>query len=178
MNMMSIIDKIYENKNFSTIFIVAILALALLFIIILIIGLKDAKKSKMPKKETKEEDVKDISFSLPSKEQQEDIKEDVTFELPVLTDDLENFKKNLEEEIKKDESVEIERKANFKKLDSNTSPIKILDVQEIEDTAIIETIDEEKIAKEEKKISRVEKKVKTVAKGNVKESKYNSKDNF
>ena len=169
MNYLSIIDKIYENKNFTTIFLVAIFALALIFIIVLILGLKDAKKAKNPKKEVKEEDVKDVSFELPTKKEQEDIKEDVTFELPVLTDDLENFKKNLEEEIKKDEVA--------------TRPIKILDIDEIEDTKIIDTKEIKKQVKKPKEVEMPKPKEVEMPKHkattkDIKESKYNSKDNF
>ena len=173
MNLVSIIDKIYENKNFTNIFLIAIFALAVLFIVVLIIGLKDSKKSKQPKKEIKEEEVKDVTFKLPTEKEKEDIKEDVTFELPVLTDDLENFKKNLEEEIKKDEEVKIVKAPNTKDLDSATRPLKILDINEIEDTAVIDT----KAIKKAVKTESVKKEEKN-DKPTVKESKYNSKDNF
>ena len=46
MNIMNIIDKIYENKNFTNIFLISIFLLALLFIVILLLGLRDAKKTK------------------------------------------------------------------------------------------------------------------------------------
>jgi len=181
-NYLSIIDKIYENKNFTTIFLVAIFALALIFIIVLILGLKDAKKAKNPKKEIKEEDVKDVSFELPTKKEQEDIKEDVTFELPVLTDDLENFKKNLEEEIKKDEEIKV-TKNNSKELEVATRPIKILDIKEIEDTKIIDTKEIKKQVKKTKEEEQPKQKEVELPKHKavekvVKESKYNSKDNF
>ena len=160
MNIMSIIDKIYESKNFSTVFMITVLVLAVLFIVILIMGLRDAKKAREPKKETREEDVKDISFELPSKEEKDEIKEDVTFELPVLTDNLESFKKNIEEELEKEEEeIKITRTINDKKLENNTRPLKILDVSEIEDTTIIETIDENRIAEIEKAKKEEEKQV-------------------
>ncbi len=198
MNIMNIIDKIYENKNFTNIFLISIFLLALLFIVILLLGLRDAKKTKNPKKELKEEEVKDVTFSLPTEKEKEEIKEDVTFELPVLTDDLENFKKNLEEEIKKDEEVRVINKvANTKELEVATRPIKILDINEIEDTQALNTEEIKKSIEETKKP--VEKPKKGLTKeeifkkedttkqltreqykhiGEEKESKYNSKDRF
>ena len=75
MNLLSIIDKLYENDNFATILIIAIIVLVVLFVIVLILGIRDAKKSSEPKK-IKEEDVKDITFEPETKERTE--KEDVT----------------------------------------------------------------------------------------------------
>ena len=54
MNLMNIIDKIYESKNFTNIFLIAIFVLALLFIAVLVLGLKDSKKQKNPKMGTYE----------------------------------------------------------------------------------------------------------------------------
>ena len=90
MNILNIIDKIYESKYFTTCLTIAFVGLIVLFIIVLIIGRKDAKKRSMTYEE-QEEDVKDITFNMPEK--QDNIKEDVTFEMPVLTKNLENFKK-------------------------------------------------------------------------------------
>ena len=95
---------------------------------------------------------------------------------------MENFKKNLEEEIKKDEEIKV-TKNNTKELEVATRPIKILDIDEIEDTKIIDT---KEIKKQERKSKEVEiPKTKEVempkhkaATNTVKESKYNSKDNF
>ena len=175
MDILSIIDKIYENKYFTNVFLIANFALALLFIVILVIGLKDSKKAKQPKKELKEEELKDVTFDLPTeKEKQEEIKEDVTFELPVLTDDLENFKKDLEEEIEKAEEIDMIPNKNTKELEVATRPLKILDMKEIEDTTSIDT----EIVNNEAKKSRVAKHAMPKENKTVKESKYNSKDNF
>ena len=181
MNLINIIDKIYESKNFTNVFLVTIFVLALLFIAVLILGLKDSKKQKNPKKEINEEEVKDVTFKLPTEQEKEEIKEDVTFELPVLTDDLENFKKNLEEEIKKDEEVKVTKNTNTKELEVATRPIKILDINEIEDTTTINTEEVQKIKKEQVKTQPRKEEVKKETKkdkDSVKESKYNSKDNF
>ena len=93
MNLFNIIDTIYESKHFPTILIIAIIVLVILFTSVTILGIKDAKKSKEPKKAKKDE-LLDITFDKP-KEEPEPIKEDVTFEIPILTQNLENFKKNL-----------------------------------------------------------------------------------
>ena len=187
MNIINIIDKIYENKNFTNVFLVSIFLLAALFIIILLLGLRDAKKVKNQKKEIKEEEVKDVTFKLPTEEEKEEIKEDVTFELPVLTDDLENFKKNLEEEIKKDEEVKVvSNSLNTKELETATRPIKILEVSEIEDTTVINTESIKKakekpkkpVPKKEETPKKTETRESRKEKTPVKESKYNSKDNF
>lgn len=133
MFLLNIIDKIYENSHFQTTLIAAIIFLVLLFIIVLIIGIKDSKKSKEPKI-IAEEDVKDITFDMPK--EMENIKEDVTFEMPVLTKNLEDFKKNLEEEIQKEDQIEVRKTSGSTEL-KETRPIKILDAHEIEDTAIV-----------------------------------------
>ncbi len=136
MNVLNIIDKIYENENFTTILVVAVLVLILLFVIVLILGKKDAKKRLEPPKEV-EEDVKDITFN--TKPELEKINEDVTFEMPILTKNLENFKKSLEEEIQKEDNTQI-RKTSGKVNIKNDKPVKILDMNEIEETTIIPII--------------------------------------
>ena len=138
MNLLSFMDKLYENEHFATILIIAIVILVILFVIVLILGLKDATASKNPKKQ-KEEDVKDITFD---KEENKQNKEDVTFETPVLTKNLEDFKKSFEEEIKKDSDVEV-RTTTHSSLSEATKPVKILDINVIEDTAVMTPIIEE-----------------------------------
>lgn len=133
MYILNIIDKIYENSYFQTCLIGATIILILLFIIVLILGIKDSKKSKEPKK-IAEEDVKDVTFEMPA--DSDNIKEDVTFEMPVLTKNLEDFKKNLEEEIQKEDEAVI-RKTSGTIENKDSKPIKILDAHEIEDTAIV-----------------------------------------
>lgn len=150
MTILNIIDKIYENEYFATALVVAIIVLIVLFAIVLFLGIKDAKKAKEPPKEV-EEDVKDITFNMPT--EQDKVKEDVTFEMPILTKNLENFKKNLEEEIQKEDSVEI-RKTSGLVLKEEEKPVKILDMGEIEDTAILPIIKSDKIDK--KNIDNVE----------------------
>ena len=72
-NVLNIIDTIYESKWFPTILIISIIILVVLFIAVIILGLRDSKKSKNPKKENLM-DVKDITFEkIPEKEA---IKED------------------------------------------------------------------------------------------------------
>lgn len=134
MNMLNIIDNIYENSHFTTALIASVVILVVLFIIVLIIGIKDSKKSKNPSI-LLEEDIKDISFDIPA--DAEKVKEDVTFEMPVLTTNLENFKKNLEEEIKTEEMAEI-RKLNKDNKQKDKKMVKVLDMDELKDTAIIE----------------------------------------
>ena len=176
MNLLSVIDKIYENKSFTTIFIIAIILLALLFLVVLLLGLKDAKKAKEPKKKDKEEDVKDVTFK---KEIEADpISEDVTFELPVLTKNLESFKKNLEEEIKKENEVDIKPTVDAK-LNKSNKPIKILDINEIEDTAIVPIVEEKKNKKTKKKEEKKEtKKEEPIEELLDEPNTYNDKDSF
>lgn len=154
MNLLNLIDKIYENEHFTTFLIIAFVILFLLFIVVLIIGMKDAKKAKMPPEE-KEEDVKDITFDVPK--EAESIKEDVTFEMPVLTKNLENFKKNLEEEIQTEDIAEV-RKTSGIVLPKTNKAVKILDMNAIEDTSILPNIKEDlSVGKEEEtKVGKIE----------------------
>ena len=96
MKILNIIETIYESKWFPTILLISILILVVLFIAVIILAKKDAKKDKEPLKETIQ-DLKDVTFEQPN--EKEIISEDVTFEIPILTKNLENFKKTLEEEI-------------------------------------------------------------------------------
>lgn len=133
MNVLSIIDKIYESSRFGTFLTVSIIMLIILFCIVLFLGVKDKKKASN-KKEKIEEEVNDITFDMPA--ELENIKEDVTFEMPSLTQNLENFKKNLEEEIQKEEMAEV-RKTSGLILPKEKKTIKVLDLEKIEDTAIL-----------------------------------------
>lgn len=130
---LNIIDKIYENRNFTKYLVIAFIILILLLIIVYIIGKIEYKIKNAPKKEI-EEDIKDITFDLPS--EQNNIKDDVTFEMPVLTRNLEEFKKSLEEEIEKEEKINV-RKTSGVKVKEETKSIKILDKEVIDDTAIV-----------------------------------------
>ncbi len=148
MNILNIIDTIYESKYFPTILLISILVLVFLFVVVIILGIKDSKRTNEPKKE-RLQDLKDITFDTPN--EKETIKEDVVFEIPVLTKNLENFKKSLEEEIEREEQVHVVKKEA--KLKEETKPTKILDKDEIDNTAVIPVIKIDTIAeptKEEK----------------------------
>ena len=87
-------------------------------------------------------------------------KEDVTFETPVLTKNLEDFKKSFEEEIQKDQDVEVRTTAHST-LSESTKPVKILDINVIEDTAVITPVTEEEVSvptKEKEKVTPKEEK--------------------
>lgn len=148
MEILNIIDNIYENSHFTTALVASVILLVVLFIIVLIIGIRDAKKDRNPKR-LSEEDVNDISFDIPP--DVEKIKEDVTFEMPVLTKNLENFKKNLEEEIQNEEEVANVRKTEKKEENNEKKIVKVLDMDEIKDTSILEHTLEHKILPEIKK---------------------------
>ena len=154
MNILNIIDTIYESKYFPTILIISIIVLVFLFIAVILLGLKDAKKSKEPHKE-QIQDLKDITFDAPT--EKEAIKEDVTFEIPVLTKNLENFKKSLEEEIEREEKINVVKKTSNPK--EEAKPTKILDKEKIDNTAVIpvihiDSIEEPQKEKEEEEAPR------------------------
>lgn len=139
MKILNLIDKIYESKYFTTCLAIAFVGLIVLFFIVFIIARRDAKKRNMPYEE-QEEDIKDITFNVPKN--QENIKEDVTFEMPVLTKNLENFKKNLEEEIQNEDMAEVRKTSGLVK-PKLAKATKILDINEIEDTSILPNIKKE-----------------------------------
>lgn len=127
MYLLNIIDDIYSNPYFTTVLVVAIVVLIILFIIVLILGIKDSKKLHEIPEETNEKDIKDITFEpIPDTEK---IKEDVTFEMPSLSKNLEDFKKNLEDELLKE----------------SNRPFKVVGVNELEDTIVQPVISEEQI---------------------------------
>ena len=203
-NILNIIKRIYESNYFPTLLTYSIIFLVLLFIIVLFLGLKDAKKSKEPKKIV-EEETKDITFEQIT--ELDNIKEDVTFEMPVLTKNLENFKKSLEEvkvgksliealeeEIQKEEQFEIRKTSGIikHKKEFEKTP-KVLDKTKIEDTAINPVIKEESLiekkelkkASEKKDISKEESKEIEVLEVETLEpitsqttKRYNMDDNF
>lgn len=149
MNLLNIIDTIYESKYFPTILIISIIVLVVLFVSVIILGMKDAKKAKEPHKPKKEE-VTDITFESPKEKEQ--IKEDVTFEIPVLTQNLENFKKSLEEEMQREDEINVIKKAATSN-DENKNK-KILDKQTIDSTDVIPILEtkKEEPAKIEEKV--------------------------
>lgn len=138
MNLQNLITTIFEYKYFNIIIITTSLILITLFFIVLIVGLKDAKKkTKQRTKIIKE--FEDITF----KEEPEEliINEEITLEMPSITKNLEEFKKAIEEEIKQEKiesQINVEH-SEEKSLMENTKPVKILNINEIEDTVIINT---------------------------------------
>lgn len=138
---LNIINDIYEHELFPKVLTISIILLIIMFALVLIIGLRDARKSKEPKKEV-EEDIKDITFDDVT--DIDNIKEDVTFEMPNLTKNLEDFKKNLEEEIQKESEIDVEKQNETEP--EEEKPTKILDINEISDTTIIPVLntDEDK----------------------------------
>lgn len=159
MYLLNIIDDIYSNKYFTTILIISIIVLIILFVIVLILGIRDSKKLEKQQEPKKEEEVKDITFEpIPEHEK---IKEDVTFEMPSLSKNLEDFKKNLEEEL----------------LQESKRPFKVVDVNELEDTIVQPVIDEEQIEKnmiKPKEIKTLEEIVDDIEKTPVKETDENT----
>ncbi len=144
---LNIINDIYEHELFPKVLTISIILLIIMFVLVLLIGLRDARKAKEPKKEV-EEDIKDITFDDVT--DIENIKEDVTFEMPNLTKNLEDFKKNLEEEIQKESEIDVEKQNETEP--EEEKPTKILDINEISDTTIIPVLntDEDKSNRKEK----------------------------
>lgn len=135
MTILNFIEKLYENSYFTTSLLAATVVLIVLFFIVLILGIRDAKKSKI-EPEIENDDIKDVTFDIPS--ELNNIKEDVTFEMPSLTKNLEDFKKSLEEEMQiENNDIELKPTNDDKALIDSTRPVKILDINEIEDTVII-----------------------------------------
>ena len=77
--------------------------------------------------------------------------------MPTLTKNLVDFKKNIEEEIENSDNVDITPENN-EKVEEDTKSIKVLDINEIEDTAILNQLFEEDIVafEEESKESKLE----------------------
>ena len=147
MNLLNIITTMFEYKYFPAIISITIGFLVITFLVVLFTGLKDAKKKEIKKVEIFEE--KDITFEDPKEELI--IQEEVTLEMPSLTKNLEDFKKAIEEEIKQENietNVEIEE---GKQIQENTKPIKTINVNEVEDSIIMETISKKDSNQKEKK---------------------------
>ena len=134
MNILNIIDTIYESQWFPTALIISVIILVVLFIIVILLGVKDARKGKEPKRE-RLQDLKDVTFDTPS--EKEAISEDVTFEIPVLTTNLENFKKSLEAEIEREEKVNVIKETSKEESKKQT---KVLDKATIENTDVVPII--------------------------------------
>ena len=84
------------------------------------------------------------------------IKEDITFEIPKLTQNLENFKKKLEEEIQKEDNAQI-RKTTGLTLNKDQKSIKILDRTQIERTTLIPVIKNVEKIEQETKVKKTQK---------------------
>lgn len=135
MTILNFIEKLYENSYFTTSLLAATIVLIVLFFVVLILGIKDSKKSK-EEVVVENDDIKDVTFNMSS--ELNNIKEDVTFEMPSLTKNLEDFKKSLEEEMQSENNdIEVKPTNEDKALIDSTRPVKILDINEIEDTIII-----------------------------------------
>lgn len=133
---LDIFNKIYSAANFSTILASSVIVLILLFLIILFLGLKDSHK--ILQKVTIFKNINDFNIDLPK--ENEEINEDVTFEMSLLTKNLEEYKNNIEKEISNDEiTCEVKPEVKDESLFTNTKPFKILDINEIEDTAVLPT---------------------------------------
>lgn len=144
MLILNILDTLYENSYFSKFLLCSIIVLIVLFLVVLILGIRDKNRALRPKEEV-EEDVKDITFNNTPIDI-DTLKEDVTFEMPSLTQNLEKFKKNLEEEILNEDMAEV-RKTSGIILPKENKKIKVLDREKIEDTNIApikDSVDKEK----------------------------------
>lgn len=155
MKLLNIITTIFEYKYFETIILAVAIFLVVLFLIVLFLGIKDSKK-----KEKKQKVIKIEPEEITFEESKEEliINEEVTLEMPTITKNLEDFKKTLEEEIKNEymsSNVEVE-KTEDKSLCDSTKPFKILDVNEIEDTVIMETVSVETPKQKEEIVEEIE----------------------
>lgn len=153
MKLLNIFEKLYNHPNFNTILLWLIIISIVIFALILFLGLRD--KNKEEREALKEEEPEDITFT--EIDEKDKIKEDVTFEMPTLTKNLVDFKKNIEEEIENSDNVDIVPENN-EKVEEDTKSIKVLDINEIEDTAILNQLFEEDIVafEEESKESKLE----------------------
>jgi len=135
---LNMFDSIYNNKVIMKTFAITVAVLLVLFFFILLIALIEKKKRLHPKRI--EEELKDISFELPKEEDM--VKEDVTFEMPYLTKNLEDYKKNIEEEIQKESiNTKITRiSVKTKNTESNTKSYKIIGAKEIDDESLKEIV--------------------------------------
>ena len=128
---LNIIDKIYSSSYFTTFLVGAIVLLIILFVIVLIMGIKDSKKINQIVEE--EEEPTDITLKPLEELEKDEIKEDVTFEIPSITANLENFKKNLELELQKNNKVDT--------LNNSDKQFKVTEVNELEDTVLLNPVE-------------------------------------
>ena len=137
-NVLNIIDKIYSSEYFTTALIIAIVVLMVLFTVVFIMGMIDNKKEELKKQKELEAENQDITFS--DIKEEDKIKEDITFEFPSITKNLEAFKKSLEQELNQE-------KDNLLPLEKSQRPCRVLDVNEIEDTAMLPSLTAEDLEK-------------------------------
>ena len=156
MNFIDIMTTIFEYENFATILTATTLGIFLLFILVLIAGLRDKKKKNEKPIELIKEELEEVTMEELKEELI--IKEEVTLEMPSITKNLEEFKKAIEEEIKyEDEDTKMDVQLGKSLLD-NSKAIKILNINEIENTVIVEPKKKEEtkpvelIEKEEEKV--------------------------
>ena len=138
MKFIDIVTTIFEYENFSTILIASTLGIFLLFILVLLAGLRDTKKKKEKPVEVIKEELKDVTMEKLKEELI--ISEEVTLEMPSITKNLEEFKKAIEEEIKhEDENTTMQVQLSpDKSLLESAKAIKILNINDIENTIILE----------------------------------------
>lgn len=138
MGILNMFGSIYENKVIMKTFAIIVAFLLVIFFVVLCIALIEKRKRLHPK--NVEEELKDISFEMPKEE--DIVKEDVTFEMPSLTKNLEDFKKNIEEELKKEEleANVIETSVKPKNKEETTKTYKIIGAKEIDDESLKEIV--------------------------------------
>ena len=136
MKFIDIMTTIFEYENFATILTATTLGIFLLFILVLVAGLRDTKKKNEKPIELVKEELEEVTMEELKEELI--IKEEVTLEMPSITKNLEEFKKAIEEEIKyEDEDTKMDVQINKNSLE-NTKSMKILNINEIENTVITE----------------------------------------
>ncbi len=134
MKLLSIFDTLYQSRFFTTFLLVTIILLTVLFGLLFFIGIRDAKKDRKANTSAQEKKSNDPVLLVNNKKEK---KEDVTFEESFLTQNLENFKKTLEEEIKKEDKV-FELKPDEKDYVEilKEKKVPILDKEAIDDTVM------------------------------------------
>lgn len=150
---LNIIDKIYSSSYFTTFLVGAIVLLIILFVIVLIMGIKDSKKINQIVEE--EEEPTDITLKPLEELEKDEIKEDVTFEIPSITANLENFKKNLELELQKNNKVDT--------LNNSDKQFKVTEVNELEDTVLLNPVEITSVEEVVEEVTEIKEETKVVA---------------
>ena len=138
---LSFITKLYESSHFTSNLMIVMIVLILLFSVILFLGIKDLKK-RTEEVVIKPGEEKDITFEQPKNEYEPVVHEDVTFEAPTLTQNLADFKNVIEQEIKQEPVNVVQPVEKVQPVVEEEKPIKIFDIDEIENTAIFPALDE------------------------------------